>query len=471
LKATQWWRSQAAVWAVLAALSLTLRFFSFFPSVINHDESTYMVIADGLLQGKVYFDTYIDTKPIGIFLLFAGFLKLFPSIFALRLLTALWVALTAFLLYKVKIKLGTPHRTALASGVIFVFLCSIFTFYGVAPNTELYYTLFTSGAVLLAIQQARHYGYALLSGLSLGLAFMLKYVVLFDALAIGLFLLLQQMKLHRSWGSFWLKAVLMALTMAIPFLITWAWYTTQGLNDTFLFHTFDVMKRYPVSRAPLDYLKFFADFLLRFLPVTLAFAIAWRDKRSHPDVKTLSILWLSITLIPVMITGKLFGHYFIQLMPAFALLAGEYFRADRAWISSRLAYPLLGIIIAANIAMQKKDYFDKPDYPRQIAQWLQGKLKETDVIYTGNYHHIIYHLLGKESPTPYVHRSLLWQEHHIRALNIDTSQAWKAIFDQQPAYIIVEGELPNNAFNRQLRAHYQPARRFGKEIVVYRYSH
>ncbi|MBP8239553.1 MAG: hypothetical protein KAX50_06315, partial [Saprospiraceae bacterium] len=59
----------------LIGLALVMRFFSFFPSVINHDESTYILIAEGLLKGKVYFRDYIDTKPIGIFLLYAGFLK------------------------------------------------------------------------------------------------------------------------------------------------------------------------------------------------------------------------------------------------------------------------------------------------------------------------------------------------------------------------------------------------------------
>jgi 4-amino-4-deoxy-L-arabinose transferase-like glycosyltransferase len=460
----QWWRNQVTVLAVLAALSLALRFFSFFPSVINHDESTYIVIAEGLLKGKVYFDEYIDTKPIGIFLLFAAFLKMLPSVFAIRLITALWVALTAWLLYKLKIRLGASHQTAMASGVLYLFLCSIFTFYGVAPNTELYYTLFTTAAVLLAVQPVRHPGFAVLSGLSLGMAFMMKYVVLFDALAIGLFLLVQQVRHKEGWLSFWWRALLMAITMVIPFLLTWAWYQARGLNDTFLFHTFEVMKRYPVSRTPLDYLKFFADFLLRFLPITLAFIMALRDKRSNPTIKLLAILWMTLTLIPVMITGRLFGHYFIQLMPAFALLAGEYFRADR----TRFVYPLLGILLAANMWIQKKDYYDKPDYPRQIATWLQQQLQPKDIIYTGNYHHILYHLLGMDSPTPYVHRSLLWQDHHIQALGIRTTEAWDNLWTQQPVFILFEGKLPDNAFSRKLIANYRPVRRFGKDIIVYR---
>src|SRR6187431_504425 len=71
---------------LLTGLAIILRFFTFFRSVIDHDESTYIVIADALLYGDVYFRDVIDTKPIGIFGLFALFLTVFgKSIFMIRL--------------------------------------------------------------------------------------------------------------------------------------------------------------------------------------------------------------------------------------------------------------------------------------------------------------------------------------------------------------------------------------------------
>ena len=48
---------------MLTGLSLVMRFFSFFPSVMDHDESTYLVIADALRHGDVYLRDVIDTKP------------------------------------------------------------------------------------------------------------------------------------------------------------------------------------------------------------------------------------------------------------------------------------------------------------------------------------------------------------------------------------------------------------------------
>lgn len=459
----------------LIGLALVMRFFSFFPSVINHDESTYILIAEGLLKGKVYFRDYIDTKPIGIFLLYAGFLKLIPGIAAVRVFTALWIGLTAWVLYLAQLRLGSDDKAARAAGVIYIFLTSIFTFYGVAPNTELYYCLFTALALWLVTGPASTPTWAL-AGLSLGLGFMLKYVVVFDAAALGLFLLWRQAQFKSGWAVFWLRALLMVAAMLAPFALTWAYYANAGLGDTFRFYTFEVMKNYPVSRSLPDYLKFLADFFLRFLPVTAMFFYALFSAKTPRHLRVLGALWAALVLAPIMITGRLFGHYFIQIMPAFALLAGAFFAAGRGedlprWsrplLHRRLGYPLLALLILGNVLLQKKDYFDKPDYPRIISNWLRERMQPGDIVYAGNYHHIVYFLLPQDCPTPYVHRSLLWEPHHVKALGIDERREWEHIIGQSPRWVLYQDRGSNNMFTRHLQEHYRRVKVFGKDIVVW----
>ena len=192
------------VFGLLLGLGLILRFFSFFPSVINHDESTYLVIANALLRGEIYFVDAVDTKPIGIFIVFALFQQIFgSSIVLLRLAVAIWLVTTAYLLYKTKLKIDQSFNGAIASGIIYLLLNSIFTFYGVSPNTELFFNLFTILAIYLIIDQgeARTWVY-LVAGLCLGAGFVIKYVVLFDAFAIALFVLWERRhdrgKLYKS---------------------------------------------------------------------------------------------------------------------------------------------------------------------------------------------------------------------------------------------------------------------------------
>ena len=52
-------------------VSVGLRFFSFFPSVLDHDESTYLIIGRDILNGKILYTDVTDTKPVGIFLFYA----------------------------------------------------------------------------------------------------------------------------------------------------------------------------------------------------------------------------------------------------------------------------------------------------------------------------------------------------------------------------------------------------------------
>ena len=107
--------------AGLIALSVTMRFFSFFPSMISHDESTYFVIARELFQGKTYFTDLVDTKPIGIFLILGLFIRyISSSVFMIRLFTAVIVGLTSYSLYKISLYDQGEEKPAIAAGIIYI---------------------------------------------------------------------------------------------------------------------------------------------------------------------------------------------------------------------------------------------------------------------------------------------------------------------------------------------------------------
>src|SRR5660397_66747 len=102
-------------------VSVAIRFFSFFPSLLGHDESTYMIMGRDLLNGKLLYTDMTDTKPVGIFLFYAGIEFLFgSSIFMKRFVFALVVGITAFLISKVSKKIFLNNKVAFASGVIYI---------------------------------------------------------------------------------------------------------------------------------------------------------------------------------------------------------------------------------------------------------------------------------------------------------------------------------------------------------------
>jgi len=454
-------KQKLLILAGLIALSIALRVFSFFPSVINHDESTYLVIGDALLSGNTYWVDYFDTKPFGIFGITAGVQWVFgKSIFFFRLFSACCLALTAFGLFLLQRFWGNSLRVGIASGVMYLIMNSIFTFYGVSPNTETFFNLFTIYAAILVFwpnkKSVMLYG---LAGILLGIGFLVKYVVAFDALALGLFLLLDCWRGRLVFWDFFRKGFLMVAGFFIPFVLLYSFYANIGETDSFLFHSFTVSSRYPNSPRVFHLLKFLADFLLRFLPITVFFVAALLHKNIPTRLKQFGMLWGICSLTAVMAPGIAFGHYFIQFMLPFSFVAGWTFGIKKIELPSylkwlfrpQIGYSILGVLLSVNLFFQKMDFFDKTDDPRIVADYLAEQLKPGDQIYTGNYSHILYYLLDRKSPTRYVHPSLFWSAQHIAAMDIDIDQEIQLIKAAAPRFVLMRKEFPDERFEELLR--------------------
>ncbi|AEE51657.1 ArnT family glycosyltransferase [Haliscomenobacter hydrossis] len=452
--------------------AILLRIFSFFPTVINHDESTYIVIADGLLRGQTYWLDSIDIKPVGIFLIYAALLKIGAgSIFMLRFFTAIWVAGTAYFLYRAKMAMGSDDRAARASGMMYLFMCSLFTFYGVSPNTELYYALFNAVALWLILAFPRGVLGALVAGLCLGAGFMIKYTVAFDALALGLILGLPYLSPGANYGRLLGQWILLVAGFLVLPLTTFFTYRIWGLEEEFLHYTFGVGGAYPAELSLGNRALFLLDFLLRFLPIALCFG--WGlVKKTKPWL--IASIWVVLVLVAINVQGKPFGHYFIQMMLPFALLAGEFFARDAPrpgwiapWFQFKYGATVLAVLFLLNLFLQKKDYLDKPDHARETANYLRPRLLPDDRIYMGNYHQIVYHLVQQESPTPYVHRSLIWEKRHRQVLKISLTKELERIQKINPRFVVFQPELPDEPAAKAFLYRYREIKKIRDKAVVY----
>ncbi|RMF01393.1 MAG: hypothetical protein D6772_04875 [Bacteroidetes bacterium] len=169
-----------------------------------------------------------------------------------------------------------------------------------------------------------------------------------------------------------------------------------------------------------------------------------------------------MTILP----GKTFGHYQIQMMPSLALLAATFFHPDRqsmaafrrafqgvAASGTRIFLILFLLVLPLSLWWY---YHRKPDYPRIVAQRVAPWLGPQDQLYTGNYHQIVYHLLDQDVPTPYVHSSLLFYNHHVRALQIDLAKEADRLLNraQLPAVVLLREEHPDNELTRAIHQRY-----------------
>lgn len=452
-------------WAIgiFIVLAIGLRIGTFFPAVINHDESTYIMIGQQLLDGQTYLVDAYDTKPIGIFLIYA-LLNLLTggSIFGMRLLTAAIIGLTAYLLFRLGRDVAGHARIGWAAGISYIIMCSLFTFYGISPNTELFFIPFTLGAIYLAWPRGQQWYAYIGVGLLLGCAFMIKYVTAGDALALGLILLGLGWQRREWWKAVFHWCLPMTVAFFVPFLLVWAYYVSIDQSEAFFFYTFEVTGRYPEELAWWRRLKYMGDFLLRYFPLVFLGIFALLEKRKEDRTwQWFLLLWFLCDAVILLLPGKTFGHYQIQLMPPLALLAASWFHPDRrrqAWLR-RLPRPWgMGLLtlIFVGLAVVLFDYYGRKEDPeRTVSQHLQELLEPGEKVYTGNYHHIVNHIIGQQQLTPYVHSSLLFYDHHIEALEIDIEAETERILEgHHPRYVLLRTDYPVNYLSTAIMDRY-----------------
>jgi 4-amino-4-deoxy-L-arabinose transferase-like glycosyltransferase len=465
------------VWLLLFVVAaILMRFFSFYPSVLDHDESTYMLIGDGLLQGKKLYSDITDTKPVGVFLLYAALQSLFGySIFLKRIFAAVIVGLTCYLVKKASFKIFNDHFASVASAIIYLFYTSMWVYFGLSPNTELYFNFFTVSALLFFLDNGNRNFF--IGGVLLGMGFMFKYLVLFDYVAFMLFFLVRDIRLSAKIlkPSIIIPYVFSGIGFLLPFAATAFYFYTVGRFDDFYFITFVLPGQFRFSPSVLKYMETMGDFLLRFLPLSFFFfyVLIKKHKLFAKWHAPFFVFWIIAVLTAMYLPGKTSSHYAIQLMLPASIVAGVFFHSqikiDRitAFLfrgKTGLAFLLL-IVIVIQVASYHSNIAE-PDDLKIVASYLEGELDEDDLLFVSNYEPAVYYLLQRESPTKYVHSSLLFTELH-KAFKMDNVAEIRRIMDQDPKFVLVENK--NKIVEAMMGERYYLDRTFrNDEVLVYR---
>ncbi len=459
-------------------MAITLRFFSFFPSVINHDESTYLLIARDMFErGKVLYSDVIDTKPPGIFLLFGIIQKITgTSILFFRFITALFVGFTAWFIYRFSLNWHGKSKVALASGLIYIFFISTWKDFGMSSNTEIFFSFFNVLGIYFLTKKKSVFLFV--AGLFFGYGFIIKYTNLYDFIPIvGFFILFLGYRI-KTFKQQFLGLLIIGVGFLIPFLSINIYYYYNGNFEDFKFIIYYVPLNYAQSMDLMGVMDRLVDFHAFFLPVLFFFyyVVIKNNKKLQP-IKVFILIWLAFVLWSIISLGNTFPHYFVQLMLPISLLAGFYFdnplktkNVFRYLFNSRTGWALLGIVMLVKLYSDYNDYYKKPDYAKLVAEYINTNTTKEDVIYTGNYHQIIYFLTGKDSPTPYVHWTILYYERLKKVLHIDNTKELDKIFEQNPKYVVIDGKLKEETYvylREILKNKYKIETSFGNKIHLY----
>ncbi len=350
----------AAVLIVLLTVATRL------PSLLQpqpiDDESVYSVVANEIVDGgRPYIDA-IERKPPLLFWTYAAVFKIAGKYnwYALHAVALLWTLATMAGLYAIGARLFNRE-----TGLIAALFYSVFQPWAVANdlgfNGELLMNLplVWAWAIALGPSKSRNRVELLAAGSLLSLGFLLKQPAAIAAVPLGIYLLLPDYR--RKRGIRPIDSVIQAALLTVGFFFTlglvalvlhgqrnlrqafyWT-FTNHAVADVFWIH------------GLLQTLAFTGACLPLMIGAAVALpdrAALWKDK----GPERLALVGLLVVSAAGAAAGaRFYTHYYIQLVPALALLAAPYYaslwrgtiRPQRWFLAPRVTYIWLAVTVIA----------------------------------------------------------------------------------------------------------------------------
>ncbi|MGD1805001.1 ArnT family glycosyltransferase [Dapis sp. BLCC M126] len=406
-------------------LSFFLRFWTLFVSVLDKDESIYILAADSLLNSNLPYIEIWDNKPPGIFILFSlTMLILGNSIVSIRILSIITTTFSSYFLYRIGATLDAKHGYKI--GLLAGSLYAIFSLHndGAAANAEILFAPFVTGAFLLLFQDRKLSNIKVfLIGLILGIGMQIKYLVIMDVL--GLVLLgswfkkeegrrkkeggrrkkeggrrkeeegksvnnFQGLIKERFSFSLFRFYLILGAGLILPAVIIGVIYQFSGYFDEYIYATLIANSKY------VGMLNFsWSDLLSRLRKQVLGNILLWlclfwspiylfvfaRGKFKHERNLIYLFLWFSCAFLAVLLSKRFYNHYFLQLLPPLCLISGY-------------------VIIKSAYLPEKKSVEQHSDGKARELKKTSGKSKIPTLIISQKFHEIMRTSRSKISVLP-----------------------------------------------------------------------
>lgn len=327
-------------WIGLFVLSLVLRATTLYTDFLDIDETQFAGFAHVLMNGGLPYVDSLDTKPLGIYWFYQLCFELFGrhNMIAVHVVTALLFFCGAFFLSRI-FKLFGRSTTGRWAALFYIFGAAGFIpkYLATSINSVMVFFLIVSAWGIVATSTRAHehtsvrkkekYVWTVFSGIMLGLAFLFKYTA---GIQLGLPVLFS-LALYFSWPKsertakkriFLIAAnFLFLLTFLVPFALHNLYLKHLGVWQDFVLWSFSGSTKY--IHQGQSTIVFWKSLLLRFggyVGATIYFWIAagrsfWPRERKEVVTKFF-IIWFCLSLIPVSVGGRFYGHYFIHVLPA-----------------------------------------------------------------------------------------------------------------------------------------------------------
>jgi hypothetical protein len=346
---------------------------------LERDEGEYGYISQRWALGELPYQTSFNQKFPGVFLVYGlirGVLGDSPA--AIHWGMQLWSLGTLTLIFLLGRKLFSAPAGVAAAGFAALMLGDQ-SFLGNAANTEVFAVLFFAASVLAALAAVERgsAAWAFATGLLGAAGMSFKQPGVFNLAFVGLYV---------AWGSGWRVRHIAAGAAGVATLLggICGYFAANGawaaFYDNTIGHNLAYASRLPLSEYPVTFWANFSPILQSFWPALVLAAWGavgpWVREPRQPNLRFHSafvLVWLAFCLLAVSVGGYFREHYFIQAIPAAALLAGlgATLLLPTGKRGTGVAYGLCGVVAVYVVLMAPWYYLT--DTPADKCRKLYGK--------------------------------------------------------------------------------------------------
>jgi 4-amino-4-deoxy-L-arabinose transferase-like glycosyltransferase len=412
--------SRREVYALLAILVLAfLMRMVFLHEPFERDEGLYAYIGQEILRGAIPYRDMIDQKPPAIHYIYAlSIAVLGATTEAIRIFTALYALVTTYFVYRTARYLSGPLAGLLAALGFGVFSSGPMV-QGASSNTEVFLILPALASVYLFLRaiDTRSRAYLAGCGLLSGVAMLVKPVALPPILLIVIFIFFIRGR-DKTLRDVSLDLACFAVPPLALASLTLAYFAFHGALADFYHWNITFNRSYgdiPFVEQLLGLRAGAATmsehYLLWAAALPTAFWLAGRER----SLKTVFIaLLIPASFIGVCMAGYYRPHYYIQMLPPLAIVAGIGFA--KLWEGKGrpliAAIPVVVACLAVWMAQDYRYYFvytpaevsaHKYRTPLfadvvDVARYIKERTAPEDYIYQWGFEPELYFLSDRRAP-------------------------------------------------------------------------
>ncbi len=348
---------------------------------LERDEGEYAYAGQLWIQGIPPYQLACNMKLPGTYFAYALGMAVFgQTITGVHLTLLVANALTIVFIFLLGRALA-GNAVGVAACASYALMSTSTTVLGLAAHATQFVVLFAVPGTLLIWRalQTGNKRTIFFSGLLYGLAFLMKQPGLVFGL-FGLAVLLWREKPANFRGEAAGRIIMYLAGLSLPFLLLCVYLSWAGVFTSFWFWTFSYARQYAMATSLSEGWSYLRNFLRDQFAFYLGFwilavaglTLIWRavDRKSLTFVLGL----LAFSFLGTMPGLYFRQHYFVLVLPAFALLLGLVLNclptARPAWIRFAPAILLAGVM-AWDVYLQRWAFFELP--PAQLCRAIYGK--------------------------------------------------------------------------------------------------